>query len=106
MMSKSVYKPESECSQAELLAWRGTRVALAALGGGGAAAAVLIVLGLVSQFPTALVFGLVCCICAAVSGLAARLFIHVPSPELLAAMRDIRAAGGSPAGERLIETWE
>lgn len=105
-MSKSVYKPESECSLAELLAWRGTRVALAALGGGGAAAAVLIVLGLVSQFPTALVFGLVCCICAAVSGLAARLFIHVPSPELLAAMRDIRAAGGSPAGERLIETWE
>jgi len=105
-MSKSVCKPESECSQAELLAWRGTRIALAALGGGGAAAAVLIVLGLVSQFPTALVFGLVCCICAAVSGLAARLFIHVPPPELLAAMRDIRAAGGSPAGERLIETWE
>lgn len=105
-MSKSVYKPESECSQSELIAWRGTRVALAALGGGAAAAAVLVVLGLVAQFPTALVFGVVCCICAAVSGLAARLLIHVPSQELLAAMREIRAAGGSPSGERLIETWE
>lgn len=99
------YKPASECSQAELLEWRRFRVAVAALGGAAAAAAVLTVSGLLAQFPSAAQFVLVCAVCAAVCGACARVFIQIPSPAMQEAMRNIRAAGGSPSGERMIETW-
>lgn len=105
-MQKPTYKPASECSQAELIAWRRLRVSVAALGGGAAALAVLIVLGLVAQFPSWPVVGLVCTICAAATGFAVRLFTQIPSPIMQKAMQEIRHAGGWPAGDRMIETWK
>ncbi len=105
-MSDTSYKPESECSQEELITWRWFRAGIAAMTGAAVAAAVLGVLALVSDFCGWQAFGVTCGICAAACGLAARFFINIPSPEMQQLMRNIRAAGGTPAGERMIEIWK